>query len=324
MSEPLTVSLPIMRYDITLPLLEGRVEIPGVKLEQARVPGMIFSEDSPYKTGNFAVGDLNVCYWLPAIEAGWDVIGLPIFIKRKPVYEYVFCRADASIKQPKDLEGKRVGGRQHRVSTTIWLRGLLQHRHGVDISKIHWVIWMDEVFPLHNQSQFILEKPADPQKSVVDALLDGDVDAIMTDISDGQLFHTLEHDPRVVRLFPDYQEDDYQLYKETGMFTAAHLIVMSRKLDREHPELARKLYDAFEQSKAMAYSDVLSDQRGFCMPQLRERFIEAQERWGDAWRNGIRANKYEIDAFLQYNVEQGMIGSPMSYEQIFAAGTLDT
>ena len=322
MSEPLTLSFPIMRYDIALPLLEGRIDIPGVKLEPARVPAMIFTPDSPYKDGNFGVGDLNVCYWLPAIEAGWELIGLPVFIKRKPVYEYIFCRADAGIRTPKDLEGKRVGGRQHRVSTTIWLRGLLQHRHGVDVSKIRWVIWMDEVFPVYRSFQ--MEPPADPQKSVVDSLLDGDVQAIMTDISDAQLFNTLETDPRVVRLFPDYTAEDERLYRETGIFTAAHLIVMSKKLDRQHPDLARKLYDAFEASKATASNDTLSDQRSFAIPQLRERFLEAAERWGDPWKNGITANRCEIDTFLQYNLEQGMIRKPMTYDQIFAKGTLDT
>lgn len=101
-------------------------------------------------------------------------------------------------------------------------------------------------------------------------------------------------------------------------------MVMSRKLDRDYPELAASVFQAFEESKRTAYSDILSDQRGFGIVYLRERMKEQVERWGDPWVNGITPNKRMIDTFLQYNHEQGMIDSRMSYEDIFAAGTLDT
>jgi 4,5-dihydroxyphthalate decarboxylase len=51
---------------------------------------------------------------------------------------------------------------------------------------------------------------------------------------------------------------------------------------------------------------------------------EQMRDWGDPWPYGIRANKPAIDAFVKYNHEQGMIRSKPSYEEIFAAGTLDT
>jgi hypothetical protein len=47
-------------------------------------------------------------------------------------------------------------------------------------------------------------------------------------------------------------------------------------------------------------------------------------KWGDPWKYGIKANQTTIDAFIKYNVEQGMIGRAPSYSDIFAAGTLDT
>ena len=38
---------------------------------------------------------------------------------------------------------------------------------------------------------------------------------------------------------------------------------MSRKLDRERPDLAAKFYTAFEKAKQLAYDDTLSDRGGF-------------------------------------------------------------
>ena len=62
------------------------------------------------------------------------------------------------------------------------------------------------------------------------------------------------------------------------------------------------------------------------VPMLASRLIKEEqvEEWGDPWVHGITANKNVIDTYIQYNVEQGHLKSPLSYEQLFAASTLDT
>jgi hypothetical protein len=57
---------------------------------------------------------------------------------------------------------------------------------------------------------------------------------------------------------------------------------------------------------------------------VREKMKEQTARWGDPWQYGIRANKTTIDAFIKYNVEQGMIRRASSYADIFAASILNT
>jgi hypothetical protein len=56
----------------------------------------------------------------------------------------------------------------------------------------------------------------------------------------------------------------------------------------------------------MAYNDILSDLRGFACLYQRERLLEQRERWGAPFQCGITPNKSGIDAFLEFNVEQGM------------------
>ena len=130
-----------MRYDVTMPLIEGRVTIDGVKVVPSRgTPnGTVLPPDSPLKSGDFDLCDLNIANWLPAIEAGWQLIGLPIFTKRKHLYSYMFCRADAGIHGPKDLEGKRVLSTITSSSVAIWSRALLETHHNVNIDAINWV-----------------------------------------------------------------------------------------------------------------------------------------------------------------------------------------
>jgi 4,5-dihydroxyphthalate decarboxylase len=220
------------------------------------------------------------------------------------------------------LEGKRIGSRTYRTALTVWARGLLKERYAVDFANVQWVLQAKEVFPVHDQNVKI--DYVDETKNMSQRLIAGELDAIITDISDTKLFDNLENHPKIKRLFPDYLDEDRKLYRETGIFTPVHMIVMSRKLDREHPELAAKFYAAFEKAKAIAYDDTLSDRGGFSVVYLRERMKEQLAAWGDPWKYGVKANRSTIDAFIKYNVEQGMIRSAPSYSEIFATATLDT
>ena len=318
----ITVPLSAMRYDLTIPLLDGRVKVDGVSFKTAKTSSMVSRDMPELREGNFGLWDLNLGYWLSAIDAGWELVALPVFPKRKPVMQLIFCRRDAGIKSPKDLVGKRVGTRQYRTAVTLWVNGLRQDYYGVTKGSIHWVTQVRHVFP-----------PASPDKdvecigekgSIVDLLLAGEIDALVTDISDVGLFEKLENAPNVVRLFPDYEIEDLAFYRKTGIYTPMHLIVMSRRLDRDNPGLAMKLHQAFESAKDISYQDIASDRAGFSVVYLRERFKEQQAAWGDLNAYGVSANQAMIDAFLRYNYEQGATRSILPYERIFASGTLNT
>src|ERR1043166_3563445 len=205
-AEPLEIDFPLMRYDITMPLLEGRVTIDGVKIKPVKSSSMINQEDPKVKSGDFGLMDLNIGYWLPAIEAGWEIIGLPVFSKRKPVWQLIFCKAKAGIQSPKDLAGKRIGSRTYRTALTVWARGLLKERYGVDFSQVQWVLQAKEVFPVYDSAAKIVY--VDNTKTMAQRLIDAEFDALITDISDTKMFEALESDRKISRLFPDYVAED--------------------------------------------------------------------------------------------------------------------
>jgi 4,5-dihydroxyphthalate decarboxylase len=311
---------PNMRYDHTMPLIDGKVEIPGVTLRPEPTPAMIFDDVPSLRTGDFGLCDLNTGYWPQAIEEGWELIGLPLFIKRKPVYQYLFV--SNGIESAHDLEGKKIATNSYPTGITILLQGLLQHRHGVDTKSITWVTnATSKVFPLHGGGPAI--EVASERKDPWDRLLEGEVDGIISDISDGGAWDKLEGSPNVKRLF-DYVAEDRKLYQETGMYTPMHLIVMSKKLDRDNPGLARKIYDAFEEAKAVAYRDIMNDRAGFSVVYLRERLVEQQREWGDPWKYGVNANRDLVETFSRWNAEQGITSRELAIDELFAAGTLDT
>jgi 4,5-dihydroxyphthalate decarboxylase len=141
------ITLPItnMRFDVTMPLFEGRVEIEGATLEAMQTTPMVVADVPDLRLGDFGIWDLNMGYLLTAIEAGWEFAALPVFQKRKSVLQFLFVRD--GIDSPRDLEGARVGTRQYRTSVTIWARGILAEHFGVDISGIKWAAAIDEFSP---------------------------------------------------------------------------------------------------------------------------------------------------------------------------------
>jgi 4,5-dihydroxyphthalate decarboxylase len=317
-----TVPLSAMRYDLTFPLFEGRVPVDGFAFAPVRTMPMVFSDVPDLRDGKFGIWDLNMGYCLAAIDAGWDLVALPVFPKRKAVLQLIFCRTGAAIARPADLQGKRIGTRQFGTAVTAWAGGILAEHYGVDAASLQWIAQLRGVFPIHQAATRI--EFVDDKLSLVDLLHSGEIDALITDVSDAQILERLERSGSVSRLFPDYQAEDLTLYRRTGFYPPVHVMVMSGRLDREHPELAALACRAFQTAKDLATQDIASDRSGFPILYLRERFIEQQALWGDPSPYGIAANRAMIDAFVRYNYQQGSIRSPLPDARIFAGGTLTT
>jgi 4,5-dihydroxyphthalate decarboxylase len=317
---------PNHRYDLLQPLLQGRVPIEGVSIRPsgAMEPAGYF--DNPkFQAGDFGLLDINVGDVVPAIEAGWDMVCLPVFNKRKPVYNYLWLRADRGIDSPKDLEGKTFATVGYASSISTFSRGLLRRFFGVDLTKLLWLLPAPGPFPLYRGVESQMTYATGERKSAIQRLLDGEVDASTGDITDAALWQSLESSDKVKRLFPDYQTMNRQLWQEHRVHTPTHIIVLGGRLNREHPDLARKLYDALEESKRLAINDAVGDGTSYSMlMHAREAMRDQLAEWGDVYPFGIAANRNTIDWFLDFNLDQGLTRERMTDEQIFAAGTLDT
>ena len=319
-------ALPNHRYDLLQPLLQGRVAIEGVTIVPSGATERAGYFDNPkFQSGDFGLLDTNVGDVLPAIEAGWDMVCLPVFNKRKPVFNFLWVRADRGIDTPKDLEGKTIATVGYASSISTYSRGLLVRFHAVDLTKLHWLSAAPGRFPIHGGIESQIEYASGPAKSPVLRLMDGEVDASTGDITASKDWAALEAHSGVKRLFPDYQEQNRRLWQEHRILTPTHIIVMGGKLHRENPGLARNLYDAFEASKDVAIDDMLGDATGYSMLLgTREMMRDQMRELGDMYPMGIEANRNTIDWFLDFNLEQGLTKDRMTYEQLFAAETLDT
>jgi 4,5-dihydroxyphthalate decarboxylase len=227
----------------------------------------------------------------------------------------------SGIKTPKDLEGKKVGLPMYTMSAAVWMKGQLQHDYGVDISKIQWVEGAINHPGQHGHPSILpLLKPANivknnSDKSISDLLESGEVDAIIgTVLPDA--YHT---NPDIVRLFPNYREEEKNYYKKTKIFPIMHLLALRRDVYEAHPFIASSLFDAMCESKERARLRTRDlGTLNYMLPWMTADIDELDEVFdGDPWPYGIEPNRPTLEAAMRYLTDQGIIKAPMPIEDMF-------
>src|SRR3979409_1242377 len=118
-------------YDLLHPLIEGAARAPGIDLN-------VLTMASPerhrrmLRHQEFDVCELSLGGYLIAREAGAAFTAIPVFPHRRFRHGYVAIHTHAGIREPRELNGRKVGLRTLRNSAALWMRGILQDHYGVD------------------------------------------------------------------------------------------------------------------------------------------------------------------------------------------------
>ena len=120
----------------------------------------------------FDICEMAITTYICAKAHGKPMTAIPVFIVRAFHHGAILVNTKAGISRPKDLEGKRVGvNRGYTVTTGVWARGVLQDEHGVDLSKITWVLSGDEHVAEYKPPANVV--PIEPGKKMEDMLAVG-------------------------------------------------------------------------------------------------------------------------------------------------------
>src|SRR5579859_559749 len=145
-------------------------------------------------------------------------VALPVFPSR--VFRHGFIVVNRKfVKSAKDLEGKRIGVPLYTQTAALFIRGLMQHDLGVDLSKIEWVQGaVNEPGGYGNPSVMPMLKPInikqnDSGKSLSDLLESGDIQAI---IGSNLPRAIVREQPHHVRIALERARQDY--YQRTKIF----------------------------------------------------------------------------------------------------------
>lgn len=249
-------------------------------------------------------------------------IAIPVFPSRTFRHGFIAVNTDR-IKKPSDLNGKKIGTQHFTMTAAVWIRGLLQHEYGVDLSSIEWIEGKMEGPGSHGKpaslpplSPIKISMNTNPNKSLSDLLRDGEIDGTLgADIPE-----CLNKVPHVGRLFPDFKQVEKEYYKRTGIFPIMHLVAIRRELYERHKFVATSLYNALDESKELARKRmVFTGALRYMLPWLPEALDDIQETFGDdCWPYGLEPNRKTLEALIQYIKEQDLMDKTVSVEELFA------
>jgi 4,5-dihydroxyphthalate decarboxylase len=309
-------------YDRMQALYTSEVQAEGIDLNFINIdaPRKIFDRMAGGR--EFDVSELSSSEFITRAAAGDKTfVALPVFPSRSFRHGCISVNRCSGIKTPKDLEGKRIGVPLYTMTAAVWIRGHLQHDYGVDLGSIQWVQGAINDSASHGTPSALPTVREIPLtinhsgKSLSRLLDEGEIDAIIgTTLPDSR-----KHNLDVQRLFPDFRSVEKAYYRRTGIFPIMHLIAIKRDVYEKAPFIAQSLYNAFCESKRVAFIKMrnLAALR-YMLPWLADDLDELDFVFGaDPWPYGLEANRINLSTLINYMTEQGLLKAEFPVDELF-------
>src|SRR5260370_21581388 len=112
----LRLTLACWNYDRTRALLEGRLPVDGVELTYLNMP----VEETFFRMlrhREFDVAEMSLSSYAVSLSRPQrDFVAIPVFPSRFFRHSCIYVNANAGIREPKDLLGKRVGHPEYQMT----------------------------------------------------------------------------------------------------------------------------------------------------------------------------------------------------------------
>ena len=330
-----------------IPLLEGAVKPQNIKLNFVLShPAELFYRN--FKYDEFDVSEMSISDFLMTREkrtgSKWQWSALPVFLLKALMWLEMYVNAEANVRVPADLKGKRVGVPDYQMTAALWMRVVLKELYGINPQDIVWYIGRTK----DASHGAILGLDRDPPPGVTlnwlkedqtfDVMLDkGELDAAFGFLPHGERgsenFRNIdryggtpmERNPRVRELFPDGgRQIITEYYQKTGIMPTNHMVIVQDRILVEHPWVALELYKAFQRSKQLAFENARALSAGYLF-FADDCFREQAGVFGDdPYPLGVRANRKMLEVLFQSSFAQGLTKKLARIEDIFYPTTLDT
>ena len=301
-------------YEIVRALKEGAVQPKGIELVAGGYPGTSSIHDRVAQGEACDINEYNGGHYVVQKAHGRDdITAIPVFLHRRFRHGFIYINTRKGIEKPADLAGRRVACRTIGAAANYWMRGYLE-AHGAPHRSMTWVIeTLDEA---SEQAPKELKLEIVPKgKKVEQMLLEGEVDAILLpNVSEAHA----KGDPRIQRLWPNYQEVEIAYYKRTGFFPIMHVTTVPTALVAKYPWIVESLTLAFEEAKQLAYQR-LANPRNVPLA-FYQTYREREEALlgADPWEYGLSdLNQRNYDTLVGYVHGQVLTGPRPQLRDLF-------
>jgi len=243
------------------------------------------------------------------------VHAVSIFPRRLFSQSQMYKNVNSGIHAPKDLAGKRIGLSGYQNTLGVRAKGDLTHFYGVDRTSVTWITPGKEVVDVDLPADLKIET-RDSMAEIEQEFVDGKIQAMFVSRLP-KPFH--DGNKNVARLFADPQAEEARYLREEGYFPIMHVLAFKKELAQRHPELPRALFEIFEQARQRAVQRWVDPNWSMVMWGRRELERENQLCSFDPWKNGLEANRKNIERFALYSHEQGLTKRRLTPEELFVA-----
>ena len=314
-------------YDRTRALMDGRIPIEGVELNYLN----LVVEETFFRMmrhQEFDVAEMSLgSYTLSLSRDPAPFIAIPVYPSRSFRHSGIYVNADAGIREPRDLIGKRVGNPEYQLTANVWIRGILNDEYGVSADSVSY--FRGGLEQPGRVEKAALTLPAGiriqdiPQDRTLAQMLEtGEIDALYSPRPPS----TLDSNPgKVRRLFPDYGAVERDYYRKTKIFPIMHVVAIRREVYEKNRWVAHSLLKAFAAAQKEVYADLHEFAAlKFMLPWLLPQVEETERLMGrDFWPYGYQPNVETLKTFLRYSFEQGLSQRLLDPKDLFAPETLE-
>ena len=322
------MSLACWNYDRTRALMDGSVQPEGIALNYLNMP----VEETFFRMlrhREFDCAEMSLSSYSVSLS-GPDrpFVAIPVYPSRFFRHSCIYVNADAGIREPKDLIGKRIGNPEYQMTAPVWIRGILSDHYGVPVDSVTYVTGGEEQPGRSEKIKLDLParirvEPIGPTQTLSQMLARGEIDALYTARTPSSFASPGGH---VKRLFENHVDVERQYFRSTGIFPIMHVVAIRREVYEANRWVAQSLTKAFVQAQQRTYQDLNETAALKAMlPWLNAHVEDARHEMGDDfWPYGLERNRKTLETFLRYHFEQGLSKRQLSPDELFAPESLES
>lgn len=316
----LNLTIAFDKYDYLQPLREGRVQAEGIDLNLLTVESGVRHERM-YHYGEYDACEFSMSSYLVARGKDIDWLqAIPFFPRRMWGHKFCFIRAGAGIKKPSDLKGGRIGLRSYENTLALVTKGMLMNSYDLPVNSVTWVIVNKELTGLNLPSSIKVEF-VEGRRKLEDLLVEGRIDA---EVEPDLPQRWIRGEGTVERLFPAFEKEEREYYKQTKLFPIMHPIVIKKEILDRDPWVATSLFEALMACRK-EYNEFMEQPHRLSFAWARSYLEEERKFFGkDPFYQGFKENHNDVQNLITFADQQGMLGRKLSVEELFTENTRNT
>jgi len=285
-SEVTTLRTNLADAPVTMAMKDGRVTSSLVRLDFC---GPKLAHDgfkSMIRDNGYDAGELAIVTYFQAKAYGKPFVLLPIPVSGRTQHHCIGFNKELGHLDPKDIEGKKVGVRTYAQTTGLWVKGILQHEHGVDLDKVTWMTIDESHLAEYTDPPNCQRLPRDANLGKM--MLAGELAAAI-------LGNDMPKDPRVQTLIPDPFVEAEKWCRRENVMPINHMFAVHEDLSKNHPEIVKEIFRMLVESRNLAPESVTA-----ALPPV-----------------GLEANRKTLEMAIEWSFEQKIIPRRLSLDELF-------